>query len=94
LRTLFYYLHKKRDCTSNIVDAVSCVENEYVLSQVVLKIVGDFVVEMYGIRAIDIMFGTGVGEVIHAVDIVLYALSDETQRVLPNHYGVNCALAD
>ena len=38
MRTLFYYLHKKRDCTSNIVDAVSCVENEYVLKGVSFEI--------------------------------------------------------
>jgi hypothetical protein len=49
---------------------------------------------MYGIRAIDIMFGTGVGEVIDAVDIVLHTLSYETQRVLPNYDGVHCTLAD
>ena len=48
---------------------------------------------MYAVFADDVVLVAGVGEVVY-LDVINYALADEAQAVLPQHYGVESALAD
>ena len=61
--------------------------------QIILKVLGNLIVEMHRITTKDIMLGCGIGEIIDR-DSESYTLLNETQRVLPQAGAVDSALTD